>query len=306
MRSLLRQTFLALTFFMALASAANATPLEVFVSIPPQKWLSEMIGGELVATGVLVARGQDPHTFEPTPRQISSLARSRIYFTMGMEFEEQITHKLEGAISTMAMIDTTATIDKIAVSLPGHAGEDHHDEKEGHGGHQHVGDDPHVWLSPPNLIRMAEVMAEAMIAADPDHAATYRQNLKQATDSLTQLHRDITAELAPFKGASFYVFHPSFGYFAKEYGLHQEAVEISGKSPSPKQISALIAKAKKDKVRIIFVQPQFDSKSATAVALAIGGVVEPLDALAEDIPANLRIMAMQIKNALDHSTRTQP
>lgn len=306
MRRLLRQTLLALTFFMALASAANAAPLEVFVSIPPQKWLSEKIGGELVATGVLVARGQDPHTFEPTPRQISNLARSRIYFTMGMEFEEQITHKLEGAISTMAMVDTTATIDKIAVSLPGHAGEDHHDEKEGHGGHQHAGDDPHVWLSPPNLIRMAEVMAEAMIAADPDHAATYRQNLKQTADSLTQLHRDITAELAPFKGASFYVFHPSFGYFAKEYGLHQEAVEISGKSPSPKQISALIAKAKKDTVRIIFVQPQFDSKSATAVALAIGGVVEPLDALSEDIPANLRIMAMQIKNALDHSTRTQP
>ena len=226
--------------------------------------------------------------------------------TIGMEFEEQITHKLDGAVATMRMVDTTATIDKIAASLTGHAGKDHHDESEGHAGHQHAGDDPHVWLSPPNLIRMAGIMAEAMISADPEHAAIYRQNLKQTTDSLTQLHRDITAELAPFKGASFYVFHPSFGYFAKEYGLHQEAVEISGKSPTPKQISALIAKAKEDKVRIIFVQPQFDSKSATAVARAIGGVVEPLDALAGGIPANLPTMAMQIKKALEHSSQAQP
>lgn len=301
-----RQTALQLIILLMLTSAATAAPLEVFVSIPPQQWLSEMIGGELITTGVLVARGQDPHTFEPTPRQISSLARSRLYFTIGMEFEQQIIRKLDGAISTMAMVDTTATIDKIATSLPGLEEAGHHEEKTSHGGHQHVGDDPHVWLSPPNLIKMAKVMAEAMIIADPDHAATYRQNLKQTTDSLAQLHRDIAAMLAPFKGASFYVFHPSFGYFAKEYGLQQEAVEISGKSPTPKQISALIAKAREDKVRIIFVQPQFDSKSATAVARAIGGVVEPLDALAEDIPANLRTMALQIKKSLEHSSQTQP
>ena len=324
MKTLLRQTTLQLAVLLVLTSAAAAAPLEIFVSIPPQKWLSEKIGGELVSTTVLVARGQDPHTFEPTPRQISSLARSRLYFTIGMEFEQQITHKLDGTVASMRMVDTTATIDRIpAIAHEQEEGHDVHvshaasghpeeseksagQEEQGRHAHHHSGDDPHVWLSPPNLIRMAKVMAEAMIAADPEHAATYRQNLNQTTDSLTQLHRDIATMLAPFRGASFYVFHPSFGYFAREYGLRQEAVEISGKSPTPKQISNLIAKAKEDKVRIIFVQPQFDSKSATAVARAIGGVVEPLDALAGDIPANLRTMALQIKNALDHAPRTQP
>lgn len=314
MKAFFRQTALQLAILLVLTSAAVAAPLEIFVSIPPQKWLSEKIGGELVSTNVLVARGQDPHTFEPTPKQISSLARSRLYFTIGMEFEQQITHRLDGAVASMRMVDTTATIDRIpAIHLASHAESGHTEDLEVPAGveehekhaHHHAGDDPHVWLSPPNLIRMAEVMAEAMSVADPEHAATYRQNLSRTTDSLTQLHRDIATMLAPFRGASFYVFHPSFGYFAREYGLHQEAVEISGKSPTPKQISNLIAKAKGDKVRIIFVQPQFDSKSATAVARAIGGVVEPLDALAEDIPTNLRTMALQIKKALDHS-RTQP
>jgi len=134
---------------------------------------------------------------------------------------------------------------------------------------------PHVWLSPPNLSRMAEIMAKAMSDADPDHAAIYRENLKQTVATLQQLHHELSLELAPFRGTSFYVFHPSFGYFAKEYGLRQAAVEVSGKSPTPKQLSALIARARQDRVRIIFVQPQFDSRSAAAVARAIDGVVEP-------------------------------
>ena len=296
----LRTGFLVLSFLLALTSTVMAAPLEVAVSIPPQKWLSDQIGGDHVRTIVLVARGQDPHTFEPTPRQIAGVSRSKLYFTIGMEFEQQITQKLDAAVAGLTLIDTTTSIDKIAISDHGQGSE------AGHGDRQHGGVDPHVWLSPPNLIRMAEIMARAMSAADPDHAAGYRDNLNQTVATLQQLHHQLSLELAPFKGASFYVFHPSFGYFAREYGLHQEAVEISGKSPTPKQLSALIARARQDRVRIIFAQPQFDSRSAAAVARAIDGVVEPLDPLAEDVAANLRTMAARIATALSHDTQARP
>ena len=177
MKTLFRKTTLQLAVLLVLTSAAVAAPLEIFVSIPPQKWLSENIGGELVSTTVLVARGQDPHTFEPTPRQISSLARSRLYFTIGMEFEQQITHKLDGTVASMRMVDTTATIDRIpAIAHEQEEGHDVHvshaasghpeeseksagQEEQGRHAHHHSGDDPHVWLSPPNLIRKAKVMA---------------------------------------------------------------------------------------------------------------------------------------------------
>jgi zinc transport system substrate-binding protein len=296
----LRTGFLVLFFLLALTSTAMTAPLEVSVSIPPQKWLSDQIGGDQVITNVLVARGQDPHTFEPTPRQIAAISRSKIYFTIGMEFEQQITQKLNSAVAGLALIDTTASIHRIAIS-------DHGGESEGdHGDRHHGGVDPHVWLSPPNLIRMAEIMARAMSEADPGHAASYQDNLNQTIATLQRLHHELSMQLTPFKGSSFYVFHPSFGYFAKEYGLHQEAVEISGKSPTPKQLSALIARARQERVRIIFVQPQFDSRSATTVARAIDGVVEPLDALAEDVAANLRIMAAQVTKALSHDNQARP
>ncbi len=320
---LFQSSTLAILFLLQTAWAGASAPMQVFVSIPPQKWLSDQVGGNLVSTSVLVNKGQDPHTFEPSPKQIASLANSRIYFTIGMEFEQQISSKLGKAVTTMAMVDTASTIDRIPASAHeedghhdehGDAGHEEHAEHDGHPehdmesghGHHHAGDDPHVWLSPANLIAMAQVMAEAMSEADPDHAPIYRQNLDTTRALLTELDREISTGLAPFKGATFYVFHPSFGYFAKEYGLHQEAVEIEGKSPTPRQLATLIARAKEDKVRIIFVQPQFDTKSASAVAAAIGGVVEPLDALAEDVPGNLRTMAMQISKALAQSTPAQP
>jgi zinc transport system substrate-binding protein len=287
-----RTGVLLAALLFAMASSGVAAPMEVYVSIPPQKWLTDQLGGDKVVTHVLVDKGQDPHTFEPTPRQISALARSRLYFTIGMEFETQIIGKLGAAVAGLTMVDTTGSLEKIAMT------DDQHDEHEDH--HQKA-TDPHVWLSPPNLIRMAADMAAAMISADPGNAESYRQNLQRTSTALSELHKELAADLTPFKGAAFYVFHPSFGYFAREYQLEQEAVEIAGKSPSPRQLSALITRARADGVRIIFVQPQFDVKSAATVAQAIDGVVEPLDPLAEDVIGNLRTISAKIKTALDQA-----
>lgn len=289
MKRLLHLVFLFSSLLLAGTSTAFAAPMEIYVSIPPQKWLSDQIGGEKVLTHVLVAKGQDPHTYEPTPKQISDLARSKIYFTIGLEFEEQITRKLGAAVAGLTMIDSSKSLKKIVMS--DHQHETNHEQ-------HHESTDPHVWLSPPNLIRMADDMAAAMASADPGNAETYRQNLQKTALVLNQLHQAIAADLAPFKGSAFYVFHPSFGYFARDYHLEQQAVEIAGKSPSPRQLSALITRARAENVRVIFVQPQFDRRSAAMIAKAIDGVVEPLDALAEDVVGNLQTIATKIKTAL--------
>ena len=164
-------------------------------------------------------------------------------------------------------------------------------------GHHHEGLDPHVWLSPLNLKIMAAEMARAMIASDPANKATYEKNLSETTRILDQVHQKIEQKLAPYQGASFYVFHPAFGYFAHTYHLQQQAIETGGKSPTPRQLSSLITQAKASKARVIFVQPQFDPRSAQAIANAIHGEVVPLDPLAEDVAANLEIMATKIQAA---------
>jgi zinc transport system substrate-binding protein len=282
---------------LAISTVGFTAPMEVFVSIPPQKWLSNQLGGELVNTHVLVDKGGDPHTYEPTPRQMTALSQAKLYFTLDLEFEEQILPRLQKTAPNLIMVDTADAIPKIAMTEHEDHGHDEHAHTAGE--HHHEGGlDPHVWLSPLNLKIMAATMAEALITHDPSNKAVYEQNLLKLNQTLEQLHQKISQELSPFHDASFYVFHPAFGYFAHAYNLQQKAIETGGKSPTPKQLSALINQAKASGARVIFVQPQFDPKSAQAVATAISGEIVPLDPLAEDVVTNLSIMADRIKAAL--------
>lgn len=289
MRQKLFISLLLLT--LLIAPAVSAAPVPVLVSILPQKWLAEQIGGKLITVKVLLEKGQEPHGMEPTPEQLTALFRSRLYFAIGLEFERGLLEKIKKAESTVQIINTVAEIKKIPMT----------EEHDAHGhGHAGLGLDPHVWLDPQNLQKMASSMASALVKADPTNAAAYQQNAEAVLKELTNLQEELQRKLAPFKGQSFLVFHPAFGYFAHAFGLRQEAVEIEGKSPAPKQLYELIAKAKKEKVKVIFVQPQFDRKNAATIAQAISGKVAALDPLAENIPENLRSMAEQISSALAH------
>lgn len=285
---------LAVVVLLGFSSPGFTAPLQVFVSILPQKWLARQVGGELVSIHVLVDKGQEPHNFEPTPRQIASLFRASVFFTVDMPFEREITRKIEQSGTRLRVVDVTEAIQKIPI-----AGHVHGQEKGRETGTQHsAGLDPHVWLAPENLKIMARAMADGLAGVDPEHATVYRANLKKVYVILDQLQENNHQLLGPYQGSTFFVFHPAFGYFAHAYGLHQEAVEVAGKSPTPKQLRALIQKARADKVKVIFVQPQFDPRSAQAVARAIAGEVVPLDPLAEDVVDNLAIMAQKIQSAL--------
>lgn len=292
--------FLLLALLPAWGVCAHAAG-EVFVSIPPQKWLVDKVGGELVTTRILVKNGQDPHIFEPTPKQVAALSGSRIWFILDMEFEAQLIARIGQLAASLQIVDMTENLEKIPMHGHGGEHEEHHGtkEREGHEhGENHGATDPHVWLSPLNLKVMATGVAEALERLDPANSSIYRRNLEAVHAELDSLHRDIERRLQPFAGESFFVFHPSFGYFAHTYGLEQKAVETGGKSPAPRQLSRLIETAREDGVKMIFVQPQFDRKSAEAVAAAIGGDVVPLDALAEDVAGNLRVMAEKIEQAM--------
>ncbi len=292
-------------FSLCMCGQGFAAGLDVFVSISPQKWLCDKLGGTLVTTHVLVEKGQDPHTFEPSPRQVANLFAAKLYFTLDMEFEEQVLHKLEPMSSQLRVVHTAFPVKngyKVSSESEHKEAVHRNDENEHHHGneHNHEGEDPHVWLSPVNLQKIATIMAEAMMTADFVNSSVYKKNLTALIGELEQLHDRITRRLAPYKGDSFYVFHPSFGHFAKTYGLVQETVEVEGKSPRPKQLAALIAKAKKDKVKVLFVQPQFDTKSALVVARAIDGQIVSLDALAEDVVYNLELISREIQTALEY------
>ena len=251
--------------------------MECFVGIAPVAFLVDRIGGPYVHTEVLVQAGQDPHVFEPTPRQVIRLSKARLFFRIGIPFEDRLIEPVSGSANRFTVVDTAAGIVRLAAS----------DEDEGPA-------DPHVWLSPPRLKTLAANVAAALSRADPPHGPIYQANLKTLDAELDALHQRIAASLAPYRGQAFYVFHPAFAYFAETYGLRQESVEVEGKSPTPQQVFNLVAMARNDRVKIIFLQPQFSQQIAASIAEAIGGAVMPMDDLAYDVVANLDDVAKKI------------
>ncbi|NLF31300.1 MAG: zinc ABC transporter solute-binding protein [Planctomycetes bacterium] len=270
------------------ADAEAAGRPSVVVSVLPHAYLVERIAAGHVDVHVLVGAGQNPHTFEPTPRQVSRLGRADLFFTIGAPFEQTIVRKLSSG-GRLRVVDTRRGIE--LATMEEHGGHDHD---------HHEGDlDPHVWMSPPLAAIQARTMCDALVELDGAHRDEYEANLRQLAADLDAADAEIAAVLAPLKGRTLYVFHPAFGYFARRYGLVQRAVETGGKSPAARDLKALIDQARGDGVRVIFVQPQFSDHAARTVAEQIGGAVVPIDPLARDYLGNLRRIAGEIRRALD-------
>ena len=278
------------------STAAAADKLPVFVSIVPQIYFVQQIGKDLVAVQAMVQPGASPATYEPKPRQMAALSRAKIYFSIGVPFENAWLDKIAAANPQMTLVHTDEGIEKIAMGRHHHddpAGKEHEEKHHGQ-----AGLDPHIWLSPPLVQIQARTITTALQTADPAHRDVYDANFRDFVGRIDQLDNDLRDTLAGKHGMSFMVFHPAWGYFAHAYGLKQMPIEVEGKDPKPAQLQALIEHAREHDIRVIFVQPQFSSESATLIAREIGGQVVAANPLAEDWMANLRLVADKFKAAL--------
>ncbi len=302
--------FLILIFILStqLAQQTLAKPIPLTVCILPQVYFVNRIAGDRVSVDVLVLPGKSPATYAPSPQQITKLVKSKIFFTIGLPFETVLLPKIKTIAPKLTIVKTHK-----GITLRKMEGDHNHSEKK-HQKHfdskidkdQHdnkkelisQGNDPHTWLDPLLVKKQAQVIYNSLVQLDPEGKADYKTGLSLFISELDELDKNIHQTMAPVKGKTFFVFHPSFGYFADAYGLKQKAVEVEGKIPKGKDLVHFIKMAKKEKIRTIFVQPQFDRKAAGRIATAIKGSIVVLDPLAENYIYNLKSMAVKISNAL--------
>jgi zinc transport system substrate-binding protein len=286
-------------------AASSEGKLKVFVSILPLKYFTERVGGDHVEVNVMVGAGQDVHTYEPTPRSLTELAKARVFFRAGMPFEKTIAKKAASTFKNVMFVDTSKGI--VPRVFKEGEEDEHADEEHGHSHgkaghslkHDNIGEeDPHIWLDPKLAKIQAANIADTLSKVDPAHADDYRKNLREVQAELDALDAELARALEPLKGNAFYTYHPAFGYFADAYGLKQISVETGGKEPSTRHLAALIKEAKADGVRVIFVQPQFSKKSAQVLAEAIGGAVVEMDDLSPDYMTNMRTIAQKVRAAI--------
>ncbi|MFW6188979.1 MAG: metal ABC transporter solute-binding protein, Zn/Mn family [Planctomycetota bacterium] len=272
------------------APRLEAASVRAFGTILPQQYFIERVGGEHVRADVLVEPGQNPHTFEPGPQKMSRLARADVYFLVGVPFEDVIRDRLRATTPDMRMVDTGKDIKLRSM--------DSHLRGETPSGHTAEGKDPHVWLDPNNVKKMARRIADALAAIDPSHEPDYRSNLEAFERDLEELDAQIRQICGDLPKRQFMAFHPAFGYFADAYDLQQVAVEVEGKRPSAKDLVHLIERARKNGIKVVFVQKQFSREQAQMIAHEIGGKVVAVDPLAGDYLQNMRRMARAFAEAM--------
>jgi len=270
------------------SEAIQTGPLAVAVSILPQKYFVDRIGGPAVSVSVLIGPGQSPDTYDPTPRQMASLAGTKIYFTMGLEFEHAWLSRMHAAYSGMTMVDMRQGIEL----LPLDEGSD-----PGHEGRQ----DPHVWMSPRLVAVMAGTIRDALIEALPDRRELFDFNYERLVRDLNAVDGEVQGLLRDLPTRTFMAFHPAWAYFAEEYGLHQVPIASHGKEPGAQTLARLIRQARVEHIRVVLVQAQYSQGMAKTVAQAAGARVLMLDPLAEDYVNNVRHVAERLAEALRES-----
>jgi len=292
-----RLATIVLSFALAAFPLAAEKPV-VAVSIPPQAYFVERIAGGRVATLTIVGPGQSPHSYEPSPRQMAELAKARVWFTIGVDFEKALKPRITATLPGLLLADAARGV--VYRTLEAHEdGEEgqgrengRHDDDEEDGG-----PDPHVWLGRQAAKIQAAIVRDELSLVDPAGKAVFAANHDALVRDVDAVFDRLARDLAPLRGKPVFVYHPAFGYFLDEFGILQVAVETGGKEPTQKGIAELAARAKREGARTIFVQKQFPARAAAVLAKSLGGAVAPLDPLAGDWLANLERMGDALRKA---------
>lgn len=251
------------------------TPVEekkrigVVVTLLPFADFVKHVGDGRVEITVMVPPGATPHTYEPTPEQLRKVSKAKLYVKVGsgVEFELAWLDKIKSLNRKMLIVDGSQGIPLI--------------DK-----------DPHIWLSPLNAKKIVENICQGLIKVDPKNKEFYIKNKERYIKQLEELDEYIRVKIKNINKRGFMVYHPAWGYFAKEYGIEQISIEQKGKEPTAMEIKDAIKKAKKYKIKVIFVSPQFPTKGAEVIAKEIGGEVKFLDPLPSQY-------IQEIKNSVD-------
>ena len=248
----------------------------IVVSIVPEKTFVDAIGGKFVHTTVIVPPGTEPHTYAPKPSEMREIQKADMYFSIGVEFEKAWLPRFLNQNKNMKIIDLTQGITKIL--MPSFRNTHTKEEEK----------DPHIWTSPENIKIMALHIMKSLSKYDTKNAQYYKKNYGNFIVKINNTDKKIKQILSKTnKNTKFMVFHPAWGYFAKEYNLIQFPIEIQGKSPKPRELIYIIKTAKKEHIKAIFTQPEFSDKTALQIAKELKVPVIKASPLSPDWSKNL-------------------
>lgn len=260
----------------------------ITVTILPQKYFVEQVAGSNFQVNVILPPGASPENYEPTPQQLNELNNSFIYFYVGhLGFEKSWMKKFSDNAPDVAYVSCSKGIDLL---VGGHENcGDEHNHK--------IGTDPHIWTSPENVKTMSRTIFNELATRFPKQADEFKANLEGFIQRIDSLDFYIRTSLSDSIQRDFMIFHPSLGYFARDYHLNQHSIEFEGKSPSAAHMKKMIDLICERKIKTIFVQQQFEKDKAQAIAHETDTRLVDVDPLSYDWMAEIYSFTEKLKDS---------
>ncbi len=228
--------------------------------------LARQAGGDLVNVTMLLPAGASPHTFEPTPSQVKSVATADVFIENGLGVDFWADTLLNSAqnpslvkvVASDAIDPSQLMSDTLAAS---------------------GSINPHVWNDPALAQLELGAIRDAFIQADPAHEADYTANAAAYSKQLGDLMPAISAQLANLKSRDLVTFHNGFSYFARAFNLNQAAViaEFPGTEPTPSYLQQVVTTIQTLHVPAVFAESEFNPQAAQLIAQESGAKVYTID-----------------------------
>ena len=240
------------------------------MSIAPFRYFVEEIAGDDFKVNIMVPSGADPHVYEPIPGQISRLRKSVAYISNGyLGFELNWLDRFYEANTSMKRLSLGDAIEPLAST-------DHHE------GEHSEGADPHYWVSPKCALKMALSVKNLLCELNPAEKQKYESNYLLLRSKIEEMDTKCMEYFSDSPVKSFMIYHPNLAYIARDYALEEIPVEYEGKEPSPSRMKELIDLARRDQLKTIFVQREYDTKNAKVIAEETGAAIVIIDPLSEN------------------------
>jgi zinc/manganese transport system substrate-binding protein/manganese/iron transport system substrate-binding protein len=269
----------------------------------------QRVGGQRVVAFSVVPPGADPHTYQPTPRDIQAMQGARLAIWNGLGLDDTAANLVEEqGLPDLTTVILTAGIQPLAGGDHAHdaAGADEDEDEDAHGGaHAATEGNPHLWLDPAYAIRYVETIRDALVEVDPAGADTYRANATAYIGEIRELDAWAQGEVTriPADRRKLVTFHDAFPYFAEHYGLELIGVVLKspGREPSAQDVAELVTEIMRHQIPTVYAEPQFNARILELAAQDAGIQVKRLysDAFDTQVKTYLDLMRFNITSLVD-------
>jgi zinc transport system substrate-binding protein len=253
-------------------SSARAQQLTVVATFVPIYEFTKAVAGDKAQVDILIPPGSEVHDYQTKPEDLKKLAQAKLLIKNGLGLDDFV----DGLISSSGNSELKIISASQGIKTIGQVGELVPITK----GSQERTLNPHIWLDPIRVKQQVENIQDALIAADPSHSKSYRNNAEAYISKLQALDQEYKKALALTRKKEFITFHDAFPYLADRYGLKQLAViAIPEDELTPEDVKKAVQAAKKYKVKVLLSEPGVDNKLFTTLSKDLNINVKTMDSL---------------------------